>query len=80
MELVLAALIFTATTAILETRTPFAFKKTPVIILMAIAFTAAYSATAFLLSSAGYALISIISFVAGISILLRRMFHDAMRF
>lgn len=80
LNLVWALLIFIGASGVLATKTPFAFKKTPAIILLAATFTASYAATAFLFWLAGYSIIGIIAFVAGIAQLARRMFKDAMRF
>jgi hypothetical protein len=65
---------------VLATTTPFVFKKTPKIILLAVLFAAAYAGSAFLFWSAGFSLIGIVLFIAGIAQLARRMFKDAMRF
>lgn len=80
MQLMLSAFIFMAASTMLINNTPFYGKKTMAIYFLALAFALAYSASAALLWSAGFALSGIIAFVAGLIFLVYRMFKDALMF
>lgn len=79
LSLVIAVMFYIGASVILVTCSPFAHKKTPMIVFTTVEFTTAYGWTAATIWAAGYTWIGIIAFFVGIIMLTRRMFLDAMK-
>lgn len=80
LALTLSVVIFFAASMALQTRSASHNKGNWEIIFWVSAFTTAYASTAILLLVAGFSMIGVIAFIAGMFMLVRRIFLHGLKF